>query len=124
MDANNSPTLITYLMHIMTVATIILTLYATVNIIQSIRFRFWGSRDMDDRAKRESYVRNRYDVKWSLSFVIICGLGSIIFRLCGSSNLAFLELVMAFLFLLLWWGNCRTLNLEKERLNRKKNFGL
>lgn len=79
---------------------------------------------MDDRTKRESYVRNKYDIKWSLSLTVVAMLGSVTFWLMGIRELSGLLLLVALLFWLLWWGNCRTLNLEKKHLERKKDFGI
>ena len=124
MDESGSSTHLVYLIRILGFANLLFSIYATVNIFQSIRFRFWVSRDMDDMTKREFYVQNRFDLKWPFCLIVVCVLGSVVFNLNGRSGLAFLELVCAFLFWLLLWGNYRTLNLEIERLNRKKDLGL
>lgn len=79
---------------------------------------------MDDRTKREFYVRNKYDIKWSLSLTVVAMLGSVTFWLMGIRELSGLLLLAALLFWLLWWGNCRTLNLEKKHLEIKKDFGI
>lgn len=113
-----------YLIRILGFVSLPLVIYATVNILQSIWFRFWGSRNMDDRAKREFYIQKKYDIKWTFCLTIVCILGSIIFWLSSRSDLAFLELLCAYLFWLLLWGNYRTLNLERERLNKKKDLGI
>ena len=105
-------------------AVLVLTLYATVNIFQSIWFRFYGSRDMSDREKREFYVENKHDIKWALSLAIMSLLGFILFQLIGLKDQSWLDLLCAFLFGFLLWGNYRTLNTEKERLKRKKDFGI
>lgn len=110
-------------------AELILVLYATVNIFQSMWFRFYGSRNMSDREKREFHVENKYDVKWSFSMTVVLLLGSVLSQLIGLQGQVWLELLCAFLFWLLFWGNYRTLtilknflNEEKERLKRKKDF--
>ena len=83
---------------------------------------------MDDRERREFYVSTRYDIKWSLSLAIVTILGSLMFQLMGLRKLAYLELLVSLLFWLLFWGNCRTLNIERERekarLERRKSFGI
>ncbi len=103
---------------------LILTLYAIANIFQSIRFRFWASRKMSDKEKREFYVEKKYDIKWSFSMTIGLLLGSVLSQLIGLQGQVWLELLCTFLFWLLFWGNYRTLNTEKKRLNRKKDFGI
>lgn len=102
---------------------LILTIYAIVNIFQSIWFRFLGSRQMDDRAKREYYVRKKHDVKWSLSLTLSTMLSSINFLMMKLSWLSGLVLFISLLFWFLWWGNSRTLDIETKRLERKKEFG-
>ena len=118
-----------WLIRVLSFAILILTLYATVNIFQSIWFRFYGSRNMSDWEKREFHVKNKYDVKWSFSMTIVLLLGSVLSQFIGLQGQVWLELLCAFLFWFLFWGNYRTLtmlknflNKEKERLKRKKDF--
>ncbi len=103
---------------------LILTLYATANIFQSIWFRFWSSRHMNDRQKREFYVENKYDIKWTFCMTVISLLGFTLFQLIGLKDQSRWLLLHAFLWGLFLWGSCRTFNIEKERLNRKKDFGI
>ena len=79
---------------------------------------------MGDREKREFYVRNKYDIKWSLSLTIVAILESLMFWLMGLKELSVANLLVALLLCFLFWGNYRTLNLEKRRLERKKEFGV
>lgn len=101
---------------------LILTLYAIANIFQSMWFRFYRSRYMSDRAKREFYVEKKYDVKWSFSITVALALGSVLSQLIGLQGQIWLELLCTFLFGFLLWGNYRTLNMERERLLIKKDF--
>lgn len=103
-------------------AVIILTIYATVNIFKSIWFRFWLSRHMNDCQKRELYVKNRYDIKWSSCAVIVCLMSFVKDRMIGLGDQSWWNFLCALLFGLLLWGNYKTLNTEKERLNKKNNF--
>ena len=108
---------------IVSVVTLALTLFATVNICLSMWFRFWSSKEMDDRTKREFYVQNKYDIKWSLSLAFVALGGALIFGLLGIRQLSTLNLRVALLFFILFWGSYRTLNAEKKRLEKKRNFG-
>ena len=101
-----------------------LTIYATVTIFKSIWFRFWSSRHMNDRQKREFYVKNRYDIKWTSCTMVASLLGFILFQISGLKDLSWWNLLCTFLWGLLLWGNSRTLNMEKDRLKRKKDFGI
>ena len=105
-------------------AILILIMYATVNIIQSTWFRFYGSRSMSDREKREFYVEKKYDIKWSSCTMVALLLGSILSQLLGLYRQVWWELLCVFLFWFLLWGNYRTLNIEKERLKKKNDFGI
>ncbi|MBI2674633.1 MAG: hypothetical protein HYX22_02765 [Candidatus Yanofskybacteria bacterium] len=127
MEYNFNPALI-WSIRVISFVALVLTIYATVNILQSIWFRFWSSRAMDDREKREFYVRTRYDVKWSFSLAVVMMLGSLMFQLMGLIKPAGLMLLLFFLFCLLFWGNYRTLKIEIERerrrLEMRKSFGI
>ena len=110
---------------------LILTFYATVNIFQSIWFRFWSSRYMDEQQKREFHVKNRYEVKWSFSFTVMSLLGFVLFQLIGLEDLSWWYLLCAFLFGFLFWGCCRTLGtlkdylkVESDRKEKRKLFNL
>lgn len=106
----------------LTFADLVLTLYATANIFQSIWFRLWGSKTMSDREKREFFIEKKFDLKWPLAFVVMCIFGFFIFQLTGAKNVSWWNLLCALLFGLLLWGNYRTYDFEKQRLNRKKDF--
>lgn len=101
-----------------------LTIYGTVNIFKSMWFRFWSSQDMDDRQKRELYVKNNYDIKWTSCAVAMCLLSFVKDWMIGLNNQSWWNLLCAFLFGLLLWGNLRTLDIDKKRLKRKKDFGI
>ncbi len=108
---------------------LILTLYGTANIFQSIWFRLYGSRNMSDYEKREFHVKNMYDVKWTFCMTLVSLLSSVLSQLIGLQDQVWPELMCAFLFLFLFWGHYRTLTMlkdflskEKKRLKRKKDF--
>ncbi|MEK7138669.1 MAG: hypothetical protein AAB799_00630 [Patescibacteria group bacterium] len=103
---------------------LVLTLFATVNILLSIWFRFWKSKNMSESEKREVYVRQRYDIKWSLSLAFVGVLSALMFQLFGLGLLANLNLLVSLLFWLLFWGNHVTWSVEKKRLDRKRSFGI
>ena len=103
---------------------LILTLYATVNIFQSIWFRFWGNKAMSDREKRAFYVENKFDLKWPLALIAVSILGFFIFQLTGAKDLSRWNLLCALLFGLLLWGNFKTYDFEKQRLNRKNDLNI
>lgn len=73
---------------------------------------------MGDKAKKEHYVRNKYDVKWSCALTFVAMLGSLMFQIMGIGWLSGWNLFISLLFWLLFWGNYRTLNAEKQRLER------
>lgn len=118
----NYPPIFIWPVRVISFVSLVIALYATANIFQSMWFRFWSSRTIDDRTKREFYVRKKYDVKWSLSLVIVAMLGYINSLLVGLSALNNWYLLVTLLFLILFWGNHRVLNIEKRRLERKKEF--
>lgn len=103
---------------------LILSIYATVNIYKSMWLSYWASRYMDDRQKREFYVKNKYDIKWAFCMMIMLLLVFVLFQMIGLKNQSWVGLLCAFLFGFLLWGNYRTLNIDKERLKRKKDFGI
>lgn len=105
---------------IISFVALVLSLFAAVNIFKSMWFRFRSSKVMSDREKREFYIRNRYDVKWSLSLVIATMLESVAYWLMDLKELSNWTLLVSLLLWLLFWGNCRTLNLEKRHFERKK----
>lgn len=108
----------------LTFADLILTLYATANIFQSIWFRFWGSKTMSDQEKREFFIEKKFDLKWPLALIVVSILGFFIFQLTGAKDLSWWNLLYALLFGLLLWGNFKTYNFEKQRLDRKKDFNI
>lgn len=100
---------------------LILTVYATANIFQSIWFRFYLSQHMGDRQKREFYVKQRYDIKWTFTFLVAFLLAVPLDFLIGVPYQAWWNLLCAFLFWLLLWGNLKTHDFEKQRLDRKND---
>lgn len=98
---------------ILSFAILILTIYATVTIFKSTWFRFWSSRKMDDQEKREFYVKNKYDIKWSLALMGVCLLGAVLSIILGLSHQAGWNLLCAFLFWLLSWGTLKTYEPKK-----------
>ena len=103
---------------------LILVLYATANILQSIWFRFYGSRNISDQEKREFYVEKKYDIKWTFSMMVAMLFGSMVSLLSGRREEVLWMLICAFLFGLLLWGAYRTLDIDKKRLDRKKGLGI
>lgn len=103
---------------------LILTLYATANILQSIWFRFWSSRSMSDEEKVKFYVAQKCDVKWSLTLTLVCLLGVPLSVLIGLPKQIGWHFLCSFLFGFLLWGNYRTLKIEKDRLKRKEDFNI
>ena len=109
--------MLVWFVKILSFTIFMLTIYATVNIFQSISFKFWSGRHMNDQQKREFQVKNKYDVKWSFSFTVMSLLGFVHYQVVGFIDLSWWYLLVAFLFLILFWGNYRTLNMLKDYLN-------
>lgn len=124
MEKDIATLLLVWSVKVLSFAILMLTIYATVNIFQSIWFRFWLSRRMDERERLSFYVNKRYDVKSSFCMMVMCLLSSVLMRLIGLKDLSWWNLLCFFLFWILFWGNSRTLNIEKERLKRKNDFGI
>ncbi|MDP3800132.1 MAG: hypothetical protein Q8Q90_01785 [bacterium] len=124
MENLTSTMILVWFIKILSFTILMLTIYATVTVFKGIWFRFWASRHMDDRQKRELYVKNRYDIKWTSCMVVICLLSFVKDRMIGLNDQSWWNLFCAFLFGLLLWGSYGTLNIEKKRLKRKNDFGI
>lgn len=116
--------MLVWCVRILSFAILMLTIYATVTIFKSIWFRFWSSHRMDEREKLSFYVNRRYDIKWTSCMVVMCLLSFVKDRMIGFNNQSWLNLLLAFLFGLLLWGNYRNLNIDQKRLERKRDFGI
>ena len=111
--------MLTWSIGILSFLILTLTLHASVYIFRSIWFRFWASRKMSNLEKRILYVHGSYDVKWSISLIVMLVLCFVLFQLIGFKVQSWWSILCAFLFGLLLWGNYRTLNTEKERLKKQ-----
>ena len=122
MELDLSHPVVVWMIRILSFTILMLTIYATATIFKSIWFKLWSSRTMSDKEKREFYVSKKYDIKWPLCFMVATLLGCVIFQLNYRSDLAILNLICSLLFGLLWWGNYRTLNIERRRLELREKI--
>jgi len=115
---------VVWVIKVLTFTLLILTLYATVNIFQSLWFKFWSSRNMSDQEKKEFYVAKKYDIKWTSSMAVMSLLGFVLFQLIGLKDLSWWNLFCAVIFGILFWGNYRILHVEEKKIIIKKNFDI
>lgn len=101
---------------------LILTLYAGIKIFQSMWFRFYQNKKMSDRKKREFYVNAGYDIKWSLALTVVCFLGVPLSILLGRTGQVPWNFICALGFGLLFWGNYRTIDKERKRLDMENDL--